>query len=88
MVDIETVWARIKAHAGEEFRTITGLPFTYQVPGNYLRVNRAIRSLSRSNFQHALRAMPAHSPADLAQRQGPSYTWAILMDARIRRTDW
>jgi hypothetical protein len=32
--------------------------------------------------------MPANSPAAIAERQGPSYTWAILMDPRIRLGDW
>ena len=44
MKDMEAVWARIQRHAGQPFRTKTGLPFTYKVPGNYLRVDRANRS--------------------------------------------
>jgi hypothetical protein len=34
MADIEVVWERIRRHAGEGFQTITGLSFTYEVPGN------------------------------------------------------
>lgn len=86
--DIETVWARIADHAGQTFRTITGLEFTYEVPGNYLLVSRTIRNLSHSNFAKALAQMPAESPAVLRDRQGASYTWAILMDERIRAGDW
>jgi len=85
---IDSVWARIAQHAGQEFHTVTGLPFTYEVPGNYLRVNRTIRNLSRSNFAKALPLLPAATPADLPDLQGASYTWAILMDDRIRRGDW
>ena len=84
MVDHDAVWERIRRHAGEDFRTITGLPFTYEVPGNYLTLSRTVRLLSRTNFTKALEAMPAPSPAAIAERQGPSYTWAILMDPRIR----
>jgi hypothetical protein len=29
----ESLWERIEMHAGEQFRTKTGLPFTYQVRG-------------------------------------------------------
>jgi hypothetical protein len=51
---IDEVWARIQRHAGESFVTKTGLLFTYEVPGNYLRVVRGgdpvNRSLSRTNF--------------------------------------
>lgn len=86
--NIEAVWERITRHEGEEFATSTGLPFTYSVPGNYMTVSRTVRNLSRSNFAKALEQMPARSPSELSERQGPSYTWAILMDPRIRRGDW
>lgn len=92
MATIEAVWERIQRHAGSEFRTVTGLPFTYEVPGQYLRVSRdgneVNRSLSRTNFERALAMLPAASPGALKGRQGASYTWAILMDPRIRQADW
>ena len=92
MTNVEMVWDRIRRHAGEEFRTIRNLPFTYIVPGNYLRITRdgkeINRSLSRTSFEKALDAMPADGPGALKDRQGPSYTWAILMDPRVRRHDW
>ncbi len=88
MPTIDAVWERIRRHAGADFRTITGLPFTYEVPGNYLRVDRTIRNLSRSNCAKALDLMPAAGPAQLRGRQGASYTWAILMDPRICSGDW
>lgn len=92
MTDIDTVWERIQRHAGSEFRTVRGLSFTYRVPGQYLRVTRdgeeVNRSLSRTNFEHALALMPADGPGVLKGRQGASYTWAILMDSRVRQGDW
>lgn len=87
-MNIEIVWSRIRAHSQETFHTKTGLPFTYEVPGNYLRVDRANRSLSRTNFAKALPAMPADGPSEIKDRQGSAYTWAILMDPRIRQGDW
>ena len=92
VVNIDRVWDRIRAHAGEEFRTVTGLPFSYVVPGNYLRVLRngreINRSLSRTNFAKAVEEMPAARPSDIKDRQGSAYTWAILTDPRIRGRDW
>lgn len=85
---IADVWPRIVAHAGEEFSTVTGLHFAYDVPGNYLRVNRTIRNLSRANFEKALAHVPLGSTRDIQHLQGPSYSYAILMDHRIRRGDW
>lgn len=92
MTDIAVVWERIKRHAGQEIRTVNDLPFTYVVPGNFLRVTRdgaeINRSLSRTNFERALEEMPAAGPGDPKGRQGASYTWAIPMDRRIRLSDW
>lgn len=92
MVDKVAVWERIRRYAGAEFRTYTDLPFTYVVPGNFLKVTRQgreiNRSLSRTNFEKAMDAMPTSRPSDLSDRQGSSYTWAILMDRRIRTDDW
>jgi hypothetical protein len=92
VANIDRVWGRICAHAGEEFRTVTGLPFSYVVPGNYLRIFRdgreINRSLSRTNFAKAVQKMPAARPSDIKDRQGFAYTWAILMDSRIRGRDW
>mgnify|MGYP000324203058 CR=1 FL=1 len=92
MSDFAEVWRRIEEHAGQEFHTVTGKPFTYRVPGAYLRVSRdgreINRSLSLTNFAKAAELMPVARPSDLADRQGPAYTWAILMDERIRRGSW
>ncbi len=92
MKNIDTVWDRITRHGGAEFRTIKGLLFTYEVTGNSLRITRTAgeinRSLSRTNFAKSLDLMPSDGPGALRGRQGASYTWAILMDRRIRSADW
>lgn len=92
VIDIDEVWPRIERHAGQPFHTITDLQFTYWVPGAYLRITRdgreINRSLSRTNFARALEAMPADRPSDIKDRQGSAYTWAVLMDDRIRAADW
>ncbi|WP_344279367.1 hypothetical protein [Actinomadura napierensis] len=86
--DFAEVWERIRHHAGAEFHTILGRPFVYEVPGNYLRTNRTNRNLPRSNFAKALAVMPVDGPGAIPECQGPSYTWAILMDPRIRGDSW
>lgn len=92
VLDLEAVWDRIRQHSGEEFRTIGRLPFAYEATGSHLVVSRhikeIIRALSRGNFQQALVLVPASGPCELQHLQGPSYTWAILMDPRIRCRDW
>lgn len=85
---IESMWQRICVCAGQQFHTVSGLPFTYEVTGSYLRVDRANRSLSRTNFARALPLLPADGPGQPRDRQGASYMWAILMDPRIRQEEW
>jgi len=67
-------------------------PFTGIVPGEFLRVTRGSeevnRSLSKTNFAKAAAMMPVDGPGHIKDRQGSAYTWAILMDPRIRETDW
>lgn len=92
MADFERLWDRIRRHAGAEFHTVLGLPFTYEVPGSYLVVTRngeqVNRSLSKTNFRKAAEQMPVPGPAGLKARQGSSYTWAILNDERISAGAW
>jgi len=88
VTSIDMAWGRLRLSVGQEFRTVTGLPFTYEVPGNYLRTSRTVRHLSRTNFEKALELMPCDGPGALTELQGPSYTYAILMDPRIRMSDW
>lgn len=88
MPDFEETWRRIERHSGETFHTITGLAFSYTVPGAYVRIVRdgreINRSLSKTNFAKASMLMPADGPGALTGRQGASYAWAILSDERIR----
>jgi hypothetical protein len=92
MASFDDVWTRIERHAGQTFNTAAGLPFTYRVPGAYLKVTRdgreINRSLSRTNFKKASASMPAAKPSDIKESQGSAYTWAILMDRRIRGDAW
>ena len=89
----ESIWDRIGRHTGQVFHTMTGLPFTYRLASpRQLRVTRdgkeINRGLSYTNFEQAHALMPASGPAELKGIQGMAYTWAILMDRRIRQSDW
>jgi hypothetical protein len=90
--DEGVVWGRIAEHAGSEFYTIRGLPFSYFVDGCAIRIFRGGfepgRKLARQDVQLALGRMPAERPVDLTGLREPSYMWAILMDPRIRGGAW
>lgn len=91
MANFDEVWARIERHASQRFETATGLPFTHRVARDYLKVSRdgreINRSPSRTNFGRS-EAMPATKSSDVKESQGSAYTWAILMDRRIREDAW
>ena len=83
MDEIEAVWKRIEAHAGEEFRQVRGGKFTYRVEGGSVCPDRTNRNLGKSQFAQALDRRPLTSTLQLQDLQGPSYLFAILTDSRI-----
>jgi|GEM_PF-2033025 len=80
------VWKRIIACEGEEFRTVTNLPFTYEVRGKLLRPSRTAYNISKSDFAKAYELVPLDGPGQISKLvRGPSYIWAILHDERISK---
>ncbi len=83
------IWKRIIACEGEEFRTSTGLPFTYNVNSNALCPSRTKYNIAKSNFAVAYDLVPIDSPGEITKLvRGPSYVWAILHDERISNGEW
>ena len=88
MPNIDLVWGRIMAHEGETFRQIRSQEFTYEVVSSVLRPSTTNQNLPKSAFADALDLVPLASTAPVQHLRGPSYLYAILMDARIRQGDW
>jgi len=88
MPDIETIWARIKACEGETFLLIQGGEFAYIVDGGQLTPDRTNQNIPKSNFQAALPLLPLKNTVPVQHLRGPSFIYAILMDQRIRLSDW
>ena len=75
---------RIQEHAGEEFRTVTGLSFTYEVNRGHVRTSRTNWNIARSDFEKVIDRMPVESVTDISNLvRGSSYILAILRDPRI-----
>jgi len=89
IAEIDIVWARIKAHAGEKFSLVRGRQFTYEVRGNSLETSPGGRTVSKAHIERTLPHVPLANTGT-AYRLGvqASYVYAILMDARIRLSDW
>lgn len=88
MVPFETVWARIRAHAGETFRQIRGGQFHYTAVGAAVVPDRTRQNIPQSHFREALGLVPLRDTVQVQHLRGPSYIYAILMDPRIRERDW
>jgi len=88
----DLVWSRIEEHQAEEFKTATGLAFTYTVEGAgiwFFRNGRRInRKLSRSHVEKAIARCPLKSTTEIKDLMGYAYLFGVLMDARIRRQGW
>ncbi len=88
MVTFEDIWKRIVFHAGEEFHQIRGGIFSYTIEGNSVVLDRTNQNIAKSHFKEASGLIPLNNTQPVQHLRGPSYIYAILMDARIRITDW
>jgi len=82
--DFAAVERRIREHQGEQFFTRSGLPMTYVVDGDRIKVNRARPWLSMDGAREIWALGPDGSLTDIDQRiTGRAYLFAILRDPRI-----
>ena len=88
MVSFEEVWDRIRNHAGEEFHQTRGGAFRYAAHDGYIVPDRTNQNLPRSHFEQAFELIPLPDTTPVQHLRGPSYVRAILMDPRIRISDW
>lgn len=87
-INADAVWRRIRAHAGEPFHLLRGKEFTYTLRGDTLEPSTVNQILARSQIEQALDLVPLADTVAVQHLRAPSYLYAILMDARIRRSDW
>ena len=88
MVTFDTIWQRIKDRESERFIQIQGRDFTYVVAGNSIAPDRTNQNIPRAHFEKASRLLPLENTVPLQDLRGPSYIYAVLMDDRIRESDW
>ncbi len=85
---IALVWDRIEENAGSEFHLIKGASFRYVVLAGHVVPDRTNQQIPKSHFEKALAFVPLGNTTEIQHLRGPSFIYAILMDARIRQTDW
>jgi hypothetical protein len=83
-----TVWARIEVLQGQSFTQLRGGEFTYEVRSGCVAPARTNRLIPRGQFKKAWEMVPLESAGPVQSLQGPSYIYAILMDARVSAGEW
>ena len=84
-MEFEKIWISIKNCAGQEFKTKTGLKFTYKIEGSAVVPDRTNYPLDKRNFEIAAQIPDLQGPGQINDLvRGPSYVYAILSDSRIR----
>ena len=88
----EAVWRMIQNHQGDQFQTVTGLPFTFKVDGNgiwFFRDRKRVnRKLTRTQVEIAISRCPLKSTTEIKDLIDYPYLFALLMDRRIRGLSW
>ena len=88
----DEIWQRVVAQAGARFHTARGLPFEYEMEGNgiwFFRNGKRInRKLTRKQFDIGVSRCPLKTTTEIADLMDYAYLFALLMDRRIRGTDW
>jgi hypothetical protein len=88
MVDFDTICGRIKAYEGAAFYQIRGGECRYSVTSSAIKPDRTKQNIPRSHFKEAAQRLPLENTISVHHLRGPSYIYAVLMDHRIRKTDW
>ena len=88
MIDSQEVWNRIVSHSGQTFHQMRGKPFTYTARGRTIYLHTTNRMISRTAINGALSRVPLKNTVAVQDISAPSYVYGILMDHRIRRSDW
>ena len=86
--DFNQIWNRIKAHEGEIFTQIRGGEFTYSVEGGTIVLDRTNQNIPKKHLEKASTLLPLSNTVAVQHLRGPSYIYAILMDKRVRQSDW
>ena len=88
----EAIWRRVANHHGQEFQTVRGLPFTFEVEGTgiwFFRDGKRVnRKLTRTQFEMALSRCPLTRTTEIKDLMAYPYLFAVLTDRRIRGQEW
>ncbi len=86
-ISADALWERLLKHQGAVFYTAKGLPFTYQIKGGEIFVDRKEKSITKSSVEMAYEKAAAlgflvKGPKKL-QIFGASYVYAIFLGLEL-----
>lgn len=87
-ISIEELWGRLNQFEDEEFTQIRGGTFRFMITDTALFPDRTAWQIPRKHFAEALQFVPLTNTVAVQHLFGPSYLYALLMDRRIRKSDW
>jgi hypothetical protein len=88
MISADAVWHRIARTQGATFQQKLGKPFKYSVSDRTIHLSTTSWHISRTAIEKALTLVPLDGPSTVNHLPAPSYVYGILMDTRIRGSDW
>jgi hypothetical protein len=73
---------------GATFTQVRGNKFKFRAHETYLELDRTNHNVPRAHVAKALARWPISGPGQLQDLRGPSYIYALLVDARVRNGDY
>lgn len=78
----DDLWELLEQHQGETFHTAKNLPFTYEIRGGEMFVDRRSKSITKATFQRALERIKADPEKVTGPKSlnvfGAPYIFALL----------
>ena len=82
------IWKLVQKHAGEKFKTVSGVEFDYHIENDYIQLHHVNYRLSKRDIE---KAFGIENPTVSLLKQkgivGPSYVFGIITDPRIKAKD-
>lgn len=86
-ITIDALWQLLSEHQNETFYTMKKLPFTYNVKGGEIFVDRRSKSITKATFGQALDKLKVNPEQIKGPKSlnvfGAPYVWAILKTFEI-----
>ena len=85
----DELWELLERHQGETFYTAKRLPFTYEIRGGEMFVDRRSKSITKATFERALERVKEEREKVTGPKSlnvfGAPYIYALLLGLRLEK---